>query len=91
MLDSYSLVFKQRKGLLGHYTMQNDISLPLLTFSLLYSASIVGAEVTDEDVFLTFGDEEFVSIATGQQQSLADAPSVADVNCQLLANKFWNS
>ncbi len=33
----------------------------------------------EEDLLLSFGDEDFVSIATGQQQAIADAPAVATV------------
>ena len=32
-----------------------------------------------EDLLLSFGEEEFVSIATGQKQLIAKAPAVASV------------
>jgi iron complex outermembrane receptor protein len=33
----------------------------------------------DEDLLLSFGDEDFVSIATGQKQAVSEAPAVATV------------
>lgn len=49
------------------------------TFCMVLTADIACSQSTEEDIFLSFGDEEFVSIATGQQQSLAKAPAVATV------------
>jgi iron complex outermembrane receptor protein len=37
------------------------------------------AQGTDEDLLMSFGEEEFVSIATGQKQLISKAPAVASV------------
>lgn len=37
------------------------------------------ANAADEDLLQSFGEEDFVSIATGQQQTLSQAPAVATV------------
>ena len=42
------------------------------------SANCLAAS-SEEDLLLSFGEEEFVSIATGQKQLIAKAPAVASV------------
>ena len=47
---------------------------------LLGMSSSVYAEFTEEDeLALSYGDEDFISIATGRKQSIAKAPAVASV------------
>ncbi len=45
-------------------------------------ANHVYSQSIDDDLSLSFGDEEFVSIATGMSQSIAKAPAVASVFTQ---------
>ena len=55
---------------------------PLLVAALALAASHAGATLAaeaEEDLLLSFGEEEFLSIATGQKQLIAKAPAVASV------------
>ncbi len=54
----------------------------LLVAALALAASHAGATLAaeaEEDLLLSFGEEEFLSIATGQKQLIAKAPAVASV------------
>ncbi len=55
---------------------------PLLVAALALAIGHAGAAVAaeaEEDLLLSFGEEEFLSIATGQKQLIAKAPAVASV------------
>ena len=55
---------------------------PLLVTALalaLGHASTTRAAQAEEDLLLSFGEEEFLSIATGQKQLISKAPAVASV------------
>jgi iron complex outermembrane receptor protein len=49
-----------------------------LTLALAWHGSCLAA-ASEEDLLLSFGEEEFLSIATGQKQLIAKAPAVASV------------
>ena len=52
----------------------------LRIFKYLLFVPLLGVtHASEDDLLLSFGDEDFVSIATGQQQSLSEAPAVATV------------
>lgn len=56
------------------------ISSGLRLYKVLLIVPLCGvAYAAEEDLLLSFGDEDFISIATGQQQSIAEAPAVATV------------
>jgi iron complex outermembrane receptor protein len=46
---------------------------------ILLASQVAAQEPTEEDLLLSFGDEDFVSIATGRRQLISKAPSVASV------------
>lgn len=50
-----------------------------LFYTLLYGSQAYSLEALDEGMSSAFGDSEFVSIATGRQQTLIEAPAVATV------------
>ena len=52
---------------------------PLALFVGLAIAMNISAQESEEDLLLGFGEEEFLSIATGQKQLIAKAPAVASV------------
>lgn len=52
---------------------------PALLLSALLACVPAQASEADEDIFSSFGDENFVSIATGKRQALQRAPAVASV------------
>lgn len=55
-------------------------SLPLLTLAVALTHGAAGVLAgAEEDLLLSFGEEEFLSIATGQKQLVAKAPAVASV------------
>ena len=58
--------------------MINKQFLPLLLLTTLFAALPVSAE-EEEELASFFGDEEFISIATGMAQPLSKAPAVASV------------
>ena len=51
----------------------------LLLSTSIALASSLGHADTEEDLLLSFGEEEFLSIATGQKQLISKAPAVASV------------
>ena len=53
--------------------------LPMSLLSVLAAGQGAAQEPSEEDLLLSFGDEEFVSIATGRRQLISKAPSVATV------------
>lgn len=52
---------------------------PLLLATSLALATGSAVAETEEDLLLSFGEEEFLSIATGQKQLISKAPAVASV------------
>jgi len=47
---------------------------------LLIVSSLVTAQILEEDeLLLSYGDDDFVSIATGRKQAISKAPAVASV------------
>jgi iron complex outermembrane receptor protein len=55
------------------------LCLPLSLLTVLGAGQGAAQEPSEEDLLLSFGDEEFVSIATGRRQLISKAPSVATV------------
>jgi len=58
--------------------MPKTIHMMTLTLALAWHGSCLAA-ASEEDLLLSFGEEEFLSIATGQKQLIAKAPAVASV------------
>ncbi len=58
--------------------MTSSVRYHCLWLALLMSFTGTGI-AAEEDLLLSFGDEDFVSIATGQQQAISEAPAVATV------------
>lgn len=56
---------------------QQSARLGLLMLGLAFNA--LAQNTTEEDLSLSYGDEEFISIATGQKQLVSKAPAVATV------------
>jgi len=50
-----------------------------LFFCVLISSASFAQVLEEQELELSFGDEDFVSIATGKRQTLAEAPAVASV------------
>jgi outer membrane receptor for ferrienterochelin and colicins len=59
--------------------MRHPIILFIVFWAVQSLAVISWSQSVDEDIYSSFGGEDFVSIATGQRQSLAKAPAVATV------------
>jgi iron complex outermembrane receptor protein len=55
------------------------LCLPLSLLTVLAAGQGGAQEPSEEDLLLSFGDEEFVSIATGRRQLISKAPAVATV------------
>ena len=56
------------------------ISRAFRAYTILFFLPLLGVtHASDDELLLSFGDEDFVSIATGQQQSISEAPAVATV------------
>ncbi|MDQ7015131.1 MAG: TonB-dependent receptor [Gammaproteobacteria bacterium] len=55
--------------------------VPLLFFVSFLSAAVQAVEYSreEQDLLLLYGDEEMITIATGEQQPLSKAPAVANV------------
>ncbi|MBK6289180.1 MAG: TonB-dependent receptor [Gammaproteobacteria bacterium] len=58
--------------------MSRHLPVASLAMAIACSANCLAAS-SEEDLLLSFGEEEFVSIATGQKQLIAKAPAVASV------------
>lgn len=65
----------------SHFNRKNATLLPSLTLlcGLLFNQQLLAEGKNGEDIFSSFGDENFVSIATGRKQALKRAPAVASV------------
>ena len=65
----------------AHGKQEGDrVKLRHVLISLTMAWPLPGAaQGTDEDLLMSFGEEEFVSIATGQKQLISKAPAVATV------------
>lgn len=59
--------------------MINRASVPVLMVIGLLSANLWAASADEEELLLSYGDESFVSIATGRKQAIAKAPAAASV------------
>lgn len=51
----------------------------MILLSAFAAGQVAAQEPSEEDILLSFGDEDFVSIATGRRQLISKAPSVATV------------